>query len=220
MAVVPTIPTSFVPHPGGSQPQRFRTDFSGAFGFFAYTILGIIFILALGVFFYGRILNASLESKEEALTSAEQGIDTTTVEGFVKLRNRLSLGESLLDKHIALSNFFTMLETILPSTVRFNTLRLGVEPNGVTKLEGSGVAKTFNALAVLSTAFAQQGDVKDAIFSKITVNANNTVSFNLSATLDQDLVMFAAPSVSQEAAPMPAAVPAETPAVLPTPPTP
>ena len=57
-------------------------------------------------------------------------------------------------------------------------------------LAGSGTAKSFNALAVISTTFATDNRIKEAIFSNIVVNKDNSVSFALSASLDPKLVAF------------------------------
>ena len=189
MALPPTIPTSFVPHPTATQ-QKFRSDFTGAFGFFAYTILGIVFLLALGVFFYGRILASSQSAKDAALAEQIKKIDQTTVENFIRLRDRLVSSEALLAKHVAFSEFFSSLEKILPSTVRFTTLHLSVDSTGVPEIEGSGVAKNFNALAAASAAFAEDGRIKDAIFSNLDIGKDSSVSFSLAATLDQRMIVF------------------------------
>lgn len=189
MALPPTIPTSFVPH-SNAVSQKFRADFTGAFGFFGYAVLGIVFLLALGVFVYGRILSADKSSKDKALLTAEAEIDSKAVENFVRLRNRLVSGESLLGEHTAFSGFFSSLENIIPTTVRFTTVHLSFDATGVSKVEGAGVAKNFNALAVASTAFAEDGRVKDAIFSNIRVNKDNSVSFSLAATLDPEIIVF------------------------------
>ena len=194
MALPPTIPTSFVPHAPGS-PQQFRASFSsdsfiGAFGLFAYFVLGVAFVLALGVFVYGRYLASELSTKDAAIAKATAAIDRSTVEGFVRLRNRLNLGGTLLNKHLALSSFFTSLETLLPASVRFSALHISTDAAGMSKVEATGLAKNFNSLAVVSTAFAADGRIKDAIFSKISINKDNSVSFSLSATLDPKLVAF------------------------------
>jgi len=187
----PTIPTSFVPHSASSASRRSHTDFTGAFGFFAYIILGVVFALALGVFFYGRILSASQSTKDAALAQAEAAINPTTVEGFVRLRDRLASGSTLLAGHTAFSGFFSSLGTLMPTTVRFSSLHLSLNDKGEAKFEGSGVAKSFNALAAASMAFAQDGRIKDAIFSNIVVNPKDTsVSFVLAATLDKKIVAF------------------------------
>ncbi|MBU6388693.1 hypothetical protein KGQ72_02390 [Patescibacteria group bacterium] len=206
MALPPTIPTSFVPHASGAPAQRFRSDLTGAFGFFAYGVLGVVFILALGVFFYGRILAAEQSSKDATLAKAEAAIDPSTVENFVRLRNRLNQSETLLKKHVAFSNFFTSLETLLPANVRFSTLHISLDPTGISKIDGTGVAKNFNALAAASIAFAGDGRIKDAIFSKISIAKDNSVSFGLSATLDPKLISFS-PNVSAPSAPSTPSVP-------------
>jgi hypothetical protein len=177
MALPPTIPTSFVPRPDA--PHRFRTDLTGAFGFFAYAILGIVFLLAIGIFIYGRIL-----------TNEQNAIDTKTAESFLRLRDRLLSANTLLNDHVAFSAFFSTMEKIIPSTVRFTSLHLLLDVNGATRLEAAGLAKSFNALASASTAFATDGRIKDAIFSGIKVNHDNSVNFMLAATLDPELTTY------------------------------
>lgn len=200
MALPPTIPTSFVPH-SSSPTQRYRSDFTSAFGFFTYSVLGIVFLLALGVFFYGRILASDKLTKDALLAKAEAAIDPATVQGFVQLRNRLNNGVDLLHKHVAFSNFFTALQTLLPTNVRFTSLHISLDPSGIAKLEGAGIAKSFNALAVVSTTFATDDRIKDAIFSHIGINKDNTVSFGLSASLDPKIITFS-PESSIVAAPV------------------
>lgn len=193
MALPPSIPTSFVPHPGsaGGAPQRFKTDYTGAFGFFAYIVLGIAFMLALGVFAYGRILDSQKESKAAELAKAETEINPATAAEFVRLKNRLSYGKSLLDSHIALSEFLQVLGTLLPTSVRLSALTVSVDSTGVPTVEGAGVARNFNALAVASTALSADGRIKDVIFSNIKIDGEeNTVSFSLTARLDPKLVTF------------------------------
>ncbi len=190
MALPPTIPTSFIPHAASAPAHKFRGDLTGAFGFFAYGVLALVFVLALGIFFYGRILDSSKTSKDAALASAQAAIDPVTVENFVRLRNRLSSSKKLLDGHSAFSGFFSTLEKLLPASTRFTTLHLSLSDGGPSKIEGAGMARSFNALAAASNAFATDGRIKDAIFSNISVNKDSTVSFALSATLDPKLIIF------------------------------
>jgi len=189
MALPPTIPTSFVPHSASTQ-RSFRADYSGAFNFFAYTILGFVFVSAFGVFFYARILDAQKAAKDAEIAKAEAAIDKKAVEEFVQLRNRLLSSRTLLENHVAFTGFFSTLEKVMPATVRFTSLRVFLDKTDAPAVEGRGVAKTFNALAAASEAFAIDGRIKDAIFSNITVNKDNSVSFVLAATLDPALVTF------------------------------
>ena len=187
------MPTSFVPQPASASARRLRgipSDFTGAFSFLAYTLFGIIFALAIGIFFYNHFLISTQASKDAALAKAAASIDPTTVTSFTRLRDRLNSSTTLLNNHVALSGFFALVETILPTPVRFNSLDLAAtDPKKVT-LKATGVAKNFNALAATSAAFATDGHIKDAIFSNIAINKDNSVSFALSASLDPTLVAF------------------------------
>lgn len=191
MDTLPTIPTSFVPHPTSETPRRARTDFSGALAIFAYMIFIIVFALAIGVFFYGRILSSEQSSKDAALAKVEANINPTTVDSFVRLRNRLTSSKTLLANHVAFSGFFTLLGTLMPTTVRFTSLSLSVNDDGTASITGAGVAKSFNALAAASTAFANDGRIKNAIFSNIVVSQRDgSVSFALTASLDPETIAF------------------------------
>ncbi len=201
------MPTSFVPRPASSDTRSSRTDFDAVFSFFSYTVLGIAFVLAVGVFFYGRVLAGDLSAKEATLAKAEAAIDPATVESFVQLRDRLNSGRTLLGNHVALSGFFSALEALLPSTVRFTSLHIIVDTTKATTVEGTGVSKSFNALSAASNAFAADGRIKDVIFSKMNINKDSSVSFDFSATLDPKLLTFS-PGAAGPAAP--SAAPAAT----------
>ena len=201
MALLPTIPTSFVPHMASAEHRPSRADAASIFGIIAYTVLGIVFALALGVFFYGRILAGNKITKDAALAQAEAAIDPATVASFVQLRDRLTSSQTLLGSHVAFSGFFAALQSLLPSTVRFTALHVSLDASRVAKVDGTGVAKSFNALSAASGAFAVDGRIKDVIFSKISINRDSSVSFGFSATLDPKLVTFS-PTATQPIAPI------------------
>lgn len=190
MDLPPTIPTSFVPRPSASTRSGFHLDFTGTYGFIAYGVFVIVFALAISVFIYGRILLAEKTSKDAALVKAESSIDSATVIGFVRLRDRLTSGQTLLQNHVALTGFLAALEALLPSSVRFTSLHVTIDDARKAKLEGTGTAKSFNALAAASTAFAADGRIRGAIFSNIVVNKDDSVSFVISATIDQKAITF------------------------------
>lgn len=185
----PTIPTSFVPHTS-TAPRRGASDPSGIFSYFCYGVLVVAFILAVGVFSYGQVLIKTRDSKDKQLADAINNIDSSTVDGFVRLRDRLDASNDLLNSHVAFTGFFSALEKVQPSSVRFSSLRLSVSDSGEYSLNGKGVAKSFNALAAASTAFVSDGNIKSAIFSGISINKDSTVAFSLSAVLDPKLVSF------------------------------
>jgi hypothetical protein len=187
----PSVPTSFVPHPASAATRKSSVGISGALGFLAYLIFVLVFVSAIGVFFYGQILSAQQSSEDAALKKVETNINPATIDSFVRLRDRIASSKALLANHIAFSNFFSLLDTIMPTTVRFTSLHLSINNDGTIGVEGSGIAKSFNSLAFASIAFSNDGRIKNAIFSNITVSPRDgSVSFDLSATLDHKTVAF------------------------------
>ena len=191
MALPPTIPSSFVPYAKSSGPRKTYTDFTGAFAFLAYGVLAVMLAGAVGVFLYGHILRSEKSAKDAALAKAEAALDPATVQSFFRLQNRLSASKTLLAQHVAFSNIFSDLSAIMPSTVRFSSVHVSVGQTSTVTLVASGVAKSLNALAALSSDLAADGRFKNAIVSGITVDPKNqSVTFGLRADIDPTLVAF------------------------------
>lgn len=185
----PTIPTSFIPH----QTSAARTSSAavGVLWYGAYAILGAMLLVALGVFAYSLLLHSRLSAKEAVLSEATKSLDISTVADLSRLRDRLITGAALLTNHTAFSGLFPIIETVVPSTVRFSGLHLLIDEKNTPILSGTGIAKSYNALAAASLAFAaENSQIKGAVFSSIVPNKSGSVSFSFSATLDPKVVTF------------------------------
>lgn len=212
MAPTPTtIPTSFVP----KQPVRAGASFTKSGGNTFLTLALVILALALlacaGVFGYERYLLGVRDAKSAAVTKAEEDIDSATVEEFIRTRDRFASAEGLLDSHVASSGFFEALEALTLQTVRFSSLSFTLASDRSAQISMDGTARTFNALAAQSSAFAGEKRIKRAIFSGIKVNPGGTVSFSLDADLDPSLLTFsaaAAPAVEEPVLPAATTTPA------------
>lgn len=206
MAISPTtIPTSFVP----KQPVRTGGKATKSGGntllFLSLVILGIAILGSAGVFGYERYLISARDSKSAQVEQAQAAIDSASVEGFVRTRDRFTAAKGLLDSHVAATNFFNLLESLTLQTVRFNSLSFTLTEDRSAEITMGGTARTFNALAAESSVFAGEKRIKRAIFSDIKVNPDKTVSFSLAADLDPKLL-----ALSAEAAPAVPAAPVAT----------
>ena len=148
----------------------------------------ISLLLAAAVFGYELYLKNARDQKSVALSEAQKAVNLDTVEEFIRLKNRLSTVETLLNQHVGLSEFFDTLEARTLQTVRFSGLTIVVEDDRSAEISMDGVARSFNALAAQSSAIAAEKRIKRAIFSDISVNTNGTVGFTLTATLDPRLI--------------------------------
>lgn len=167
-------------------------------------------ILAAAVFGYELYLKNARDQKSASLTEAQKAVNVDTVEEFIRLKNRLNTVETLLNQHVGLSEFFDTLEARTLQTVRFSGLSVVVEDDRSAEITMEGVARSFNALAAQSSAVAAEKRIKRAIFSDISVKANGTVAFTLTATLDPRLITSGEvlPGIPDTPTTLPASVPA------------
>ena len=191
MALSPSIPTSFVPKQPVQPSVREPKAGWNILWIVALLMLALSVISAGGVFAYGKYLEGVRDTKIQALDSAKREINASTVEEFIRLRDRFISARGILDNHIVFSGFFDILEERTLQNVRFSSLTFTFDEDGIPEIEMSGEARSFNALAAQSRMLNEERRFKRAIFSDITVNANNTVSFSLSAKLDPSVLAMA-----------------------------
>ncbi|MDB5265252.1 MAG: putative pilN [Parcubacteria group bacterium] len=190
MALPPTIPTSFVPkQPVSSQTRRISSG-TNVFLLIGVVLFGISLAAAAAAFAYQKYLENVRDGEVAQLDSLQRNIDRSSVEDFIRLRNRFIAGQTLLDNHVGLSQFFNVLESITLQNVRFETLKLEVNPDHSASLGMEGHAATFNALAAQSTSFAGDKRIKRAIFSDIGTEKGGGVSFSLTADLSPEFVIL------------------------------
>lgn len=198
MALPPTIPTSFVPkQPVATQARRKRAPL-GIFYYGALFLVGVAVVGAGLTFGYSTYLNSLRDARKASLASAEDNINKAEVEEFIRLRDRIQASESLLNQHVVISRFFDVLEETTLKNVRFQSLIASVGNDRVTKIEMRGIARSFNALAAESSAFAAEKRIKRAIFSNISADKNGVVTFTLKAELDSKLVTLSGDARVQE----------------------
>ncbi len=188
MAPSPTIPTSFVPKQPVQSTPRFRSSGNNVFLLTAFILLGVSVAGSAGVFAYERYLVSIRDTKKAEVETVQKGIDSTAVEEFIRTRDRFTAAMALLNTHVVSSQFFDLLESMTLQNVRFNSLSLKLKDDHTAKITMNGVARTFNALAAQSSEFAKEDRVKRAIFSDITVDEQDQVTFTLSADLSSELL--------------------------------
>lgn len=200
MALPPTIPTSFVP----KQAVVARRSVSGfnPFLLVAYIIFFVWIAVGVLVFSYKWYLTKSAAQKKEALVTAQNNIDQASLTDFIRLRDRFTISKETLDKHVTLSQFFDKIEGITIQNAHFTNLKLTVLDNRTAKLEMTGTARNFNALAAQSSAFTTDKDIRKAIFSGFVIDSKDgSVTFQISAEVEQTLITQLASAAQPIAAP-------------------
>lgn len=190
MALPPTVPTSFVPKQPVQTTRRAARGGGNLLLLASMILMGIAIAGAGATFGYQYVLESIRDKKAEELATAEASISRATIDEFLRLHNRLNVGQELLNDHIAISQFLDVLEGLTVNPVVFDTLTLAMNEDGIAEVEMKGTAKSFNALAAESAAFAAEKRIKRAIFSSISVAEKGGISFSLSAELDPALITW------------------------------
>jgi Tfp pilus assembly protein PilN len=151
--------------------------------------MGITLAGAAGTFAYSKYLETVSIAKDLKLKESEKNINIDTVEEIIRLRSRIQVASNVLDRHVRSSQFFDVLERITLQNVRCQSMSLNVSEDRAARIEMHGVARSFNALAAQSAAFAAEKQIKRAIFSGITADKNGLVKFALQAELTPRLTL-------------------------------
>jgi hypothetical protein len=169
-------------------PKRKVSPGNNIFLIVSLAACGATIVVAGGVFAYGQFLAHVETAKAAELQQAQDAVNNTTIKDYIRLKDRFASGETLLDNHILLSQFFDELEKVTLQSVQFNSLNLTVAGDGTAKIDLSGTAKNFNALAVQSNTIAADQNFKEAIFSGIGFDSGNQIKFKLTANIDPQLI--------------------------------
>lgn len=204
MALSPSIPTSFVPKQPVAPSKRPRSSGNNIF-FIVSLIIGLIAVAgAAAVYLYSAYLTNVEKSKAAQVQAAENAVDPDTVQQFVRLRDRLTAADMVLNQHVELSQFFSLLESTTLQNVHYDSLDVTVNDDRSATISLVGEAADFNALAAQSAAFNAQKQFKDVIISGINVGSNGQVDFTVNATLDPSIVIESAPPSTPTILPAPA----------------
>jgi hypothetical protein len=160
---------------------------------FMALIAGLLFVTALvsivGVYLYKLNISSSLKNKIESINRTEKAFEPAVILKLKKLDIRLRAATDLLDNHVALSDFFDSFgESTLPS-VSFSNFSFAFNEEA-SEVSMVGEAKSYLAIAQQSDLFEKNQYIQNHIFSDFQLTETGRVSFNLSFTLNPDLIKY------------------------------
>jgi hypothetical protein len=196
----PQVQASFIPK---KSLEMGATRGGGGFGGLVFLVALLFFVASLvaagAAFAYTQYLNGAIVSKAKSLTLAEGAYDPGTIQDLVRLDSRLTQAKSLLGKHVAASGIFAFLSTQTLANVAFSSFDYALGDDGSAKITMQGAADSFSTVALQSDQFGGNKLLKDVVFTGITADTAGHVNFSVSATVDPDVLSYAA-SLGESAA--------------------
>lgn len=164
------------------------------YGLFSWLAL-IAFILSListgSFFFYKIMLQKEADNLKSQLDSALSSIDKESINEIVLFDKRLESVKEVLSKHVAVTNYFKMLEEATVSQVQFVNLKYGALPGSNVLVEMGGKAKSYAAIALQEDAFLKNQNTVTASFGSMQIgDKDGSVSFAFKGEFKKDLIKF------------------------------
>src|SRR5689334_14456580 len=135
----PQVQASFIP----KRSLDVNASRGSSFGIF-FLIALLIFVASIaaagGVFLYQSYLTTTLDGQKQSLVKAQGAYDAPTIQELVRLDKRIKEAQSLLDKHVEISNIFTFLGLYTYEHVAYSNFSISMSDDGSAKISMSGQA--------------------------------------------------------------------------------
>ncbi|MBI1974674.1 MAG: PilN domain-containing protein [Candidatus Zambryskibacteria bacterium] len=161
----------------------------------AYLIFVVSLILAIGVFGYKTYLEYRIKQMSADLVSAKAQLDPQSIEELTNLNNRIVATKTLIKDHRIITPLLEFLEAETPKTVRFTEFQYSVGEHGL-EFTLNGLAKGYNAVALLAQSFNQSRYFSAPAFSNLALNDKGEVLFSFKTTVNPELLSYSAVSAA------------------------
>ena len=151
----------------------------------AALILIVAILAAVGLFLYEQFTVQNIARKRESLDRARAAFQPATIKELARVDTRLATGAALLGAHLAPSIVFDEIEARTLTSVRFNDFTLGETGTGRMSVSMSGIARSFNAVALQSDTFGDSEFFEEPIFSNLNIDQAGNVVFDFSAFVNR-----------------------------------
>lgn len=172
-----------------------RATVSRPISFLLVISIFILFTVAVatsGLYFYKGIIIKQIAEKNDSLIRNKNDFETTKIEELQILDKRLRTAKEILEKHIAITPIFKALQELTMKTVRYTRFEytLGAERDPKINVKMSGVAMNYGSIALQSDLFSKNKNLKEPVFSDLSLDDKGNVIFNLEFTVDSTFVDY------------------------------
>ena len=147
-------------------------------------------VLSVGAFLYKQLLISSIDRKEATLDRARAAFEPALIQELVRLDDRLTAAEDVLEEHVTPSSLFSLLESLTLQSVQFTDFSFSQIGDGKLSIAMKGIARDFRAIALQADLFGKNRAIQDPIFSNLNLDSSGRAVFNFSAFVDPSFVSY------------------------------
>ena len=180
------VKTSFIPKASLEVEREHRAPSNPVA--LANIVTGALLVLALlgsaGIFLFERYTAQNIESKQASLERSRAAFEPATIKELARLNTRIEAGKKLIGKHVSLSRLYDDLELRTLASVRFGEFSFSEANPGRVLLTMSGIASSFNTVALQSQEFSKSSILTEPRFSNVNIDKDGSIRFDFSAVID------------------------------------
>lgn len=155
------------------------------------TVMLILSILSAGgIFFYQQYLGRKIIQANDALVLAQAAFEPKIINELMLVSDQIKSVKELLEKHIIVSNLFTIFQSSTIPSVRFTTFTFERKENGLITVGIEGEGASYSHVAKQAEILSSSDFVKNVFFSRLSLNDKNIVIFKLSADVDDKAISY------------------------------
>lgn len=173
--------------PTGSAKQK-----RGSFGIvlvISILIFVVSVLLAIFAYSYRAFMTSNVANLEISLNKARAAFEPDTILALKRFNARVNTANTLLSRHIAPTTFFAVLQDLTLQNVRFTKLAYIFDGASIETVL-TGLARSYNSVALQSDLFAKSPYIKNPIFSDLTLDRSGNVTFAVTFNIDPALVLY------------------------------
>ncbi len=186
----PKFQTSFIPKKSLSQAGSYSPPTIGILSMIATLVFLAAVGIAGGLFIYEKVVSEQIGSYQKDLERARAEFNPEKTNELTRLSKRIENTKKLLNGHLAVSNFFKLLESNTLKTVRFNEFDFTSEGLDTVVIKMTGQANSFSSIALQADRLNANPMFKNTIVDNINLEKFGNVSFLVTTSVDPSVVSY------------------------------
>lgn len=187
----PRFQTSFIPK---NPVAVHKEDFSHT-SISLFSILAIVFFVgslvsSVFVFIEKRMIMRDTEETKSAIDLEKSSFDKKGADELILASDQMRAVKGILDKHIAISNLFLLLESLTIPNVSFKSFSFDAKGKGIVSVSIEMSAPSFSYLARQEDLLKSSQYIKDIKITGINKEESGLIKSTLNIDIDSKTVSY------------------------------
>lgn len=183
--------TSFIPkklitsNRSDKEPKNF-------FSLITTFLLIISILISAGLYVYKLYLTKQEETLSASLLITRDSFEQGTIDELELFDKRTQSAKTILNNHIVLSPMFALLGEVTIPSIQYTSFTQDTTSNQVFGVTIKGVAQDYRSIALQADIFnsTKGSSFKNVLFSDLSKDKDNNISFNLMFDVDPNLLSY------------------------------